>query len=302
MTTTDRTFRFNTDQQGLRGDAIIELFEIDLLSSNNAPPRDGRPWRNARAICEIAPPPTTYFPSDVVNDQDISICTDAPNYNSPEFNAGFALYDNADLIPRNEIQDDTEFTTFYFCNWVVTDGVPVTFAGEIYTPVPYKAEGFQIRNEGVLPNPRIVVANVGLEFTALINTYDDLLGAKVIRRRVLARHLDTGSDPDDEAQFPPETWFIQQKVEESKLTVTFELSTPFDLDGLTLPKRRALRYQCPWLYRGAECTYNGPPVANAKDQPTSSTEEDKCGKRVTSCRLRFGNDPLPYGGFPGLTL
>jgi hypothetical protein len=29
---------------------------------------------------------------------------------------------------------------------------------------------------------------------------------------------------------------------------------------------------------------------------------DVCGKQVTSCKLRFPNQPLPFGGFPGANL
>lgn len=230
----DRTFRFNEDLQGLQGDAIIELFAIDLQSG---------------------------------------------------------------------VQGTPIIDYVFFCNWTQTEGRTVKFAGVEYIPLPYQVDGFEIRNEGVLPNPRITIANIGLQITALINSYDDLLGCKVYRRRVLARHLDDGSSPDSEARWPDEIWFIQQKTEESKLSVTFELSTPFDLDSVTLPKRRALRYACPWVYRSAECGYTGGPVADVKDQPTGDSDKDMCGKRVKSCRLRYGgSQDLPYGGFPGLTL
>ena len=80
---------------------------------------------------------------------------------------------------------------------------------------------------------------------------------------------------------------IQQKETENKLFVSFVLSTAFDLDGCTLPKRRALRYNCVWVYRGEGCGYSGGPVANAKDEPTTVAAEDVCGKRLASCRLRF---------------
>lgn len=40
---------------------------------------------------------------------------------------------------------------------------------------------------------------------------------------------------------------------------------------------------------------------NENDQPQASLASDICGKRLTSCRLRFGTySPLPYGSFPGI--
>ena len=165
----DRTFKYQADQQNLFGDAIIELFTINLST----------------AIGGSGNPP------------------------------------------------------IYFCNWEESNGTFVLFAGNQYQPIPYQSSGFAISNEGVLPNPQITISNVGLLATGLANQYKDLLGTQVIRTRVLAKHLDNGSDPDSLAKWPDETWFVQRKVAENKLFITWELSTPFDLDGVTIPKRRA---------------------------------------------------------------
>ena len=61
----------------------------------------GYDWGNAFLIC--GPQDGTYDPSDVINDLDISICTDAPTFNSPAFQAGTQPYDNADVQPREDI-------------------------------------------------------------------------------------------------------------------------------------------------------------------------------------------------------
>lgn len=191
---------------------------------------------------------------------------------------------------------------FRFVNWAAADGQPVAYDSQDYTPLPFKTDGFLIRTEGVPPNPSITIGNTGLEFTGLINRWEDLVGATLTRRRVLARHLDGGADPDGAAHWPDENWMIQQKESENKLLVTFKLSSAFDLDGVTLPRRRALRYTCPWIYRGEGCDYTGGAVANAEDEPVTDLADDVCGKRLASCRLRYGNGDLPFGGFPGLTL
>ena len=61
----------------------------------------GSDYDNSHVDCE--PPVGTWLASDVINDAGDSICTDEPTYNSPEFDAGTAAYDNADLQPRSEI-------------------------------------------------------------------------------------------------------------------------------------------------------------------------------------------------------
>jgi lambda family phage minor tail protein L len=48
------------------------------------------------------------------------------------------------------------------------------------------------------------------------------------------------------------------------------------------------------------CTYNGSKYFTQNDVITTDVANDLCGKRLTSCQLRFGNQNviLPFGGFP----
>lgn len=48
------------------------------------------------------------------------------------------------------------------------------------------------------------------------------------------------------------------------------------------------------------CTYNGSKYFTQSDVITTDIANDVCGKRLTSCQLRFGNQNviLPFGGFP----
>lgn len=187
-----------------------------------------------------------------------------------------------DIRPADEDVPDTE-RYFRFVNWVESDGVSVKYNSESYTPVPLKASGFNIKTEGVPPNPTIQVGNIGLEFTGLVNKWNDLVGAELKIRKILAKHLDNGSNPDVDEHWPDETWTIQQKQEENKLFVTFSLATAFDLDGCMLPKRRALRYTCPWRYRSDDCSYTGPPIANIRNEllttSSNATIQDLYDKR-----------------------
>ena len=194
----DRTFIYESDQQNLSGDAIIELFTIKLPASDTA-----SSLMKGQGVTRLSEEQWS----------SMKLFTDTPS-------------------------------EIYFCNWQETDGNFVKFGGNNYAPIPYQSSGFAISNEGVLPNPQLTMSNVDQVPTQLINIYNDLLGTEVIRTRVLAKHLDNGSDPDVNSKWPDETWFVQRKVTENKLFVTWELSTPFDLDGVTIPKRRALRNSC----------------------------------------------------------
>jgi len=113
------------------------------------------------------------------------------------------------------------------------------------------------------------------------------------------------ADPTQEA--PPDAWFLERRSAEDNTTVTWELSSALDFNGRQTPGRQIIANSCGWLsrggYRGPNCGYTGPAVAKADDSPTSDPAQDRCGGRLSSCRLRFGqNGELPYGSFPAASL
>jgi lambda family phage minor tail protein L len=206
--------------------------------------------------------------------------------------------DIAVLLPAGS----TEQSIYRFCNWTQTNGADVVYDGNTYTPLPLQATGFELNTSGQLERPSITFANVGLAITGLTNTYDDLVGATVKRIRTLTTYLDGQPDADPDAYWGPDEWIVEQKTNENKLSVTFQLSVPFDLEGRSLPGRRLLREQCQWIYRdNIGCHYSGASYWDANDNVVGTLAQDACGKRLESCRLRFGSGSrLPFGGFPGL--
>ncbi|QBC44466.1 phage minor tail protein L [Iodobacter fluviatilis] len=187
---------------------------------------------------------------------------------------------------------------------------PVVWKGQQYAPYPVEATGFAASNKGAMPRPSLKVANVVGLMSALAGDHNDLLGCKVTRRRTLAQYLDTVNFPDgvnpsaDPSQeFPPEIWMIDRKALETPELIEFELASPMDLMGQQLPARQIVQNCCTWRYRGSECGYTGGPVADINDLATTDSVKDQCGKRLASCKLRFGaNSELPYGGYPAAGL
>ena len=121
--------------------------------------------------------------------------------------------------------------------------------------------------------------------------------------------------PDPNAQFPQERWFIDRKANESRDAVTFELASKFDLAGQKLPKRQVIANVCQWIYKSSECGYNpatgpGKTIAgvnytrfDVNNNGVTTDADDVCGKRIASCKCRFGdNAELPFGSFPGAGL
>jgi phage-related protein len=50
----------------------------------------------------------------------------------------------------------------------------------------------------------------------------------------------------------------------------------------------------------AQATFDAALAALPPNDPIFNN--DQCGKRLTSCRLRFGLSTLPFGAFPGANL
>jgi lambda family phage minor tail protein L len=187
-----------------------------------------------------------------------------------------------------------------------TSSGSIFWQGNQYDPWPIQADGFKV--DPAQPSvPTLSVGNVDGRIAALCIAYQDLVGARLTRRRTLKQYLDgqPGADPDQESA--PDIWLIERRSSEDNTQVTFELASPMDLGDRQVPSRQIIANVCSWLikggYRGPYCGYNGPPVAKQDDSPTSDPSQDVCGGRLSSCRLRFGqNNQLPYGGYPASKL
>jgi lambda family phage minor tail protein L len=198
--------------------------------------------------------------------------------------------------------------TYYFHAGVNAVGGNVVWAGQTYQPLPLEAEGFEWSGQGSLPRPKLRVANIlGTITSILVSLPDGLDGAKVTRIRTLGRYLDAvnfldavNPTADPQAEWPREIYYVDRKATETRDIVEFELASAFDLAGVRAPKRQCVT-RCQWKYRSTECGYTGTNYFNVLDQSVLSAGQDVCGKRVDSCKLRFGQEAeLPYGGYPGI--
>ena len=212
-----------------------------------------------------------------------------------------------------------------------TNGIPtsIVFGGITYTAAPIEADGFEKTGKGTLPRPTLQVATVNNAITSLMhratNPIDPLM-AKATRIKTMKKFIDAvnffdqvyiyqdgntavtqGNDTlvlaahgtgDETARFPDEVWYIDRISSENQQAVEFELASKLELTNVLLPGRTVVEH-CPYRYRGPDYGYEGGPVATEADVATSNATEDRCGKKVSSCRLRFANTTLPFGGFPG---
>ena len=185
----------------------------------------------------------------------------------------------------------------------------ITWNSNDYSRLPVQAEGFEYTNGGTLPRPTLSVANLNGAVTAMLlgvnltTPGNDLTGAKVKRIRTLKKFLDGESAADPYATFPIEEWFIDRKATESRDVVSFELASKFDLSNKELPNRQVVANICQWQYRSSECSYTGSNYFDVNNNSVGTLAQDACGKRLSSCKKRFGeNGELPFGSFPGAGL
>jgi lambda family phage minor tail protein L len=185
----------------------------------------------------------------------------------------------------------------------------IVFAGDTYVRLPIEVTGFEFSSSGSLPRPTFTVSNLGGELSAVlleVNRFtpgNDLGGAIVTRIRTLKKYLDGEATSDPFATGPQEIWYIDRKSAETRDAVQWELASKFDLAGIFLPKRQLIANVCQWQYRSAECSYTGSNYFDINNNVVGTLAADRCGKRLSSCKLRFGDtNPLPFGSFPGAGL
>lgn len=213
------------------------------------------------------------------------------------------LYKNKNIVPTNSE------TVFRFHNNIKISQNSIWFAGQEYIAAPIRVEGYETSSKGTLPQPKMSISanEQGIHNFHLLKQYiralDSIIGAKVTRIRTFSRYLDKknfydnnddllhpdvivpeGFDPDENAHFPPEIYFVERKSTETKLFIEFELSSALEIENIKLPARLVTQNSCMFAYRGEGCCYEyagnlsedihgeatlptvAPPLANEKDE------------------------------------
>lgn len=186
----------------------------------------------------------------------------------------------------------------------------IVWQGNTYLPFPIEVSGYELTSKGTLPRPRFKISNIGGVVGALSYQYNELVGAKVTRKRTFKKFLDAVNFPegninaDPQAAFDDEVYYIDRKSNENYMFIEYELSTSWDLMGVQVPRRQIIQNVCTWKYRGEGCGYTGTIYFDAMDNSVNNPAEDVCGKRFTSCVKRFPStyQDKPFGGFPAVGL
>ena len=155
-----------------------------------------------------------------------------------------------------------------------------------YIAVAMEGNGFTVQADNELPRPRIKISNRDFFISKYLSTYGDMIGAKVVRKRVFARFLDNANflpqgnpygTANEDAGFPDEVFFINRKTSENKSFIEFELATSLELENIKIPNRIGLCRHCYWNYRGYGCGYEGVPKTDkdGNDLTLKTTQPNK---------------------------
>lgn len=187
----------------------------------------------------------------------------------------------------------------------------IFFGGLEYEFWPYGIEGLAMSTEQAA-QPSMTLANQAGVITAICLATRNMLMAKVTIIETYANFLD-GAANANPSEKRVQTFWIDTKTYEDSEIVTFELSSPGDLQGIMLPKRQVTML-CHWalsgLYRsGNGCTYNGTAYFDVDGNSVTDPALDVCGACMSDCQKRFGagmTQPkaavLDFGGFPASNL
>jgi len=189
----------------------------------------------------------------------------------------------------------------------------IVFDGDVYTPMQMEVEGFEWNGRGAIPTPTIrIFPTDGIK--AAMFAYGDLIGGKITRVKTFSRFLDGQPDANPDERFPDEIYYFEQKTAFNKTVVEWSLASTLDQEGIMLPRRIFLKDICQLEYRrynGATfdyvaeidggCPYKGTSYFDVEGESVT-IDKDKCGKRLSECKRRFGATALlPFLAFPGIT-
>lgn len=189
------------------------------------------------------------------------------------------------------------------CNANITGNI--SFNNNQYNRIAIEATGFAYTSTGTAPRPTLTIANTDSLITLLLRDINlasrgnDLGGAVVRRIRTCKKFLDSESTADGYAHQPIDLYEIDRKASENRSIVSFELASVTDRPNDFIPRRQLIGNCCQWKYRSSECSYTGNNYFDKNDNVVSTLAADVCGKRLSSCKKRFGdNGVLPFGSFP----
>lgn len=145
-----------------------------------------------------------------------------------------------------------------------------------YVAVPLNMGNIEVTSDGPQNRPVLTIANLvslgiaisndgdGLGdkttwpeqlYAAGVTKPEDILGSSVVYRRTLLKNTYRESDVTGwvttlPKEFPKSKFLLDRVKAESATIVSYELASPYDLEGVKLPNRILVGKYCGWKYQG----------------------------------------------------
>lgn len=151
-----------------------------------------------------------------------------------------------------------------------------------YIAIPLELNGVEFNAAGASSRPSLSIANIPTLSRSInlstettlddirrsenilaeegIFSNEDLLGTQVVYRTTLTTHLKSqpyAENPTPAVEFPSQKFILDRVASENNIFVEFELASPFDLEGVTLPNRKVIGKYCSWQYQGQKLGNRG---------------------------------------------
>lgn len=199
--------------------------------------------------------------------------------------------------------ENIKYTTEELMQAQTTGKLPaktIKFRGEEYGARPFGISGIGLTSDGKASKPKLVLSNLDSVPSAMVRVYNGMMQAKVTIYITSADLISDDGSIEDGA-FRRMVYYIERPDQVNPQTVSFELTSPYDMDGVMIPSR-VTQANCFWAQRGwyrsgKGCGYNGARYFDKDNNPVSDPGLDVCAGNVSACKLRFGSDQeLDFGG------
>ncbi|MEG1707135.1 MAG: phage minor tail protein L [Acinetobacter sp.] len=228
---------------------------------------------------------------------------DASKYGGPVFRFhGITGWSDFDIINSFGTTDPSALST-------VRDNLTIIWQGNEYSAIPIDVGNISIDSSGKASSVTFTVSNtiddVKGAFGAYCRLFNDFIGCRLTIINTFAKYLDAANFPTGNLTAANEAnlqkWIVNHRTSENILQISFDMTDPANHSGFKIPTRDITSY-CHWAllgdYRSGEgCGYTGAAMFDENDNPVDDPALDRCGARFNSCKIRYANEPMDFGGF-----
>lgn len=178
----------------------------------------------------------------------------------------------------------------------------IKWKGNEYGGRPFGISAIERSSDGTPARPQLTLSNLDSKVSSMVLQYDGMSQAKVTIWIIPAASFGNENNGAEKL-----VYYIDRASTYDQMQVTFDLTNPYDLEGIQIPARVVQR-GCPfaqrgWYRSGKGCSYSGNKYFDADGNPVTDPSKDDCGGRPSDCELRFGKgNPLDFGGCSSASL